>query len=64
MDTLIKENNIDIEMYDFINLDIQGAELLALKSFDNLINNFKNSVTGVIQVMLISETMRKDILYI
>jgi hypothetical protein len=34
-------------MYDFINLDIQGAELLALKSFDNLINNFKFIYTEI-----------------
>jgi FkbM family methyltransferase len=36
-DTIIKENNINIEDYNFLNLDIQGAELLALKGFsDNL----------------------------
>ena len=41
MDTLINQYSIDISNYDFLNLDIQGAELLALKSFGDLINNFK-----------------------
>jgi FkbM family methyltransferase len=31
MDTLLLENNININDYDFLNIDIQGAELLALK---------------------------------
>ena len=40
-DTLYKENivDVDIDLYDFINLDIQGAELKALKSFGNLFEN-------------------------
>ena len=38
MDSLIQENRINIQNYDFLNLDIQGAELLALKSFGDLIN--------------------------
>jgi FkbM family methyltransferase len=47
MDALIAENNIDIQKYDFINLDIQGAELLALKSFGNYLNNIKYIYTEV-----------------
>lgn len=39
MDTLMERENIDISNYDFINLDIQGAELLALKGFGDLLNN-------------------------
>ena len=35
MDTLIKENNIDINLYNFMNLDIQGMELEALKSMED-----------------------------
>ena len=31
IDTFVKKNNIDISKYDFWNLDIQGAELMALK---------------------------------
>lgn len=38
MDSLIKDNNIDINLYNFLNIDIQGAELLALKSFGELLN--------------------------
>lgn len=37
IDTLIKENGIDINDYNFVNLDIQGAELLGLKSFGDLL---------------------------
>jgi FkbM family methyltransferase len=47
MDTLISENNIDISEYDFINLDIQGAELLALKGFGDLLSKFKFIYTEV-----------------
>jgi len=47
MDTLINQYSIDISNYDFLNLDIQGAELLALKSFGDLINNFKYIYTEV-----------------
>jgi len=35
MDTLLDENSININDYDFLNIDIQGAELLALESFGN-----------------------------
>lgn len=34
VDTLLKDRKIDQSEYDFINLDIQGAELLALKGMD------------------------------
>jgi len=47
MDTLISENNIDINNYDFLNIDIQGAELLALKGFGNLLNNIKYIYTEI-----------------
>jgi FkbM family methyltransferase len=47
MDSLITENNINVSDYDFINLDIQGAELLALKSFGELIKNFNYIYTEV-----------------
>ena len=36
-DTLAKENSIDVSKYNFLNLDIQGAELLALKGFGDLL---------------------------
>jgi FkbM family methyltransferase len=47
MDTLIMENNIDIDNYDFLNIDIQGAELLALKGFGDLLNNIKFIYTEI-----------------
>lgn len=38
IETLYKENNIDAKKYNFWNLDIQGAELLALKGAkDNIL---------------------------
>jgi len=37
LSTLIEENNIDMNQYDFLNIDVEGAELEILKGFeDNL----------------------------
>ena len=37
LSTLIEENNIDMDQYDFLNIDAEGAELEILKGFeDNL----------------------------
>jgi FkbM family methyltransferase len=47
MDTLLLENNINIDNYDFLNIDIQGAELMALKGFGNLLNNIKYIYTEI-----------------
>ena len=47
MDTILNQYNIDITKYDFLNLDIQGAELLAIKSFGNLLNNINYIYTEV-----------------
>ena len=38
--TLYKEHNIPHNFANFLNIDIQGAELLALKGMNNLLNNF------------------------
>jgi FkbM family methyltransferase len=40
MTDLIKEYSLNMDDYNFLNLDIQGFELEALKGFDNHINNF------------------------
>lgn len=47
MDTLIEEANIDISNYNFLNIDIQGAELLALKGFGNLLNHISYIYTEI-----------------
>jgi FkbM family methyltransferase len=47
IDTIISEKNIDINLYNFLNIDIQGAELLAIKGFGNLINNIKYIYTEI-----------------
>ncbi len=47
MDDLFSENDIGIDNYNFINLDIQGAELMALKGFGNLLKNIDYIYTEV-----------------
>jgi FkbM family methyltransferase len=47
MDTLIKENAIDMRNYDFLNLDIQGAELMALQGFGEQLAQLKYIYTEV-----------------
>jgi FkbM family methyltransferase len=47
IDTLFNENNIDSSKYDFVNLDIQGAELLAMKGFGDIIKTIKYIYTEV-----------------
>ena len=47
IDTLFAENDLDIENYDFVNIDIQGAELLALKGFGDLIGSAKYIYTEI-----------------
>ena len=39
MDTLINEQSINIDQYNFLNIDIQGAELFAIKGFGDYIKN-------------------------
>ena len=41
-DSLVREHKIDMNQYDFINLDVQGAELKVLKGFGNLFVEHKN----------------------
>jgi FkbM family methyltransferase len=38
---LYEKNNIDETKYDFLAMDIQGAELLALKGMTSILHNFK-----------------------
>jgi FkbM family methyltransferase len=47
VDTLLKENNIGMTEFDFVNLDIQGVELKALKSFGTYLDNVKYIYTEV-----------------
>lgn len=47
MDTIILQKNIDMKLYDFLNIDIQGAELLAIKGFGEAINNIKYIYTEI-----------------
>lgn len=47
LDTIIKDHNIHTADYDFLNLDIQGAELLALKGFSKNLSKFKYIYTEV-----------------
>lgn len=47
LDTLIDNNNIPIEKLNFINLDIQGVELRALKSMEKYLPHVKYIYTEV-----------------
>lgn len=40
IDTLAKENKWTMQKYNFVNLDVQGADLLALKGMDSLLHGF------------------------
>ena len=40
IDTMYKEDNIPEDFANFLNIDIQGAELLALKGMGNLLHKF------------------------
>jgi FkbM family methyltransferase len=47
MDSIIEENQIDMSKFNFLNLDIQGCELFAIKGFDKYINFFDFIFTEV-----------------
>jgi FkbM family methyltransferase len=40
--TFLNNNNIDISNYDFLVMDIQGAEYLALQGMSDILHNFNN----------------------
>ncbi|MDA1120877.1 MAG: FkbM family methyltransferase [Bacteroidetes bacterium] len=41
MTSTVKDLDLDLEGIDFLNIDLQGAELLALKGMGELLDNFK-----------------------
>lgn len=45
--TIFKENSLDFEDYEFVNLDLQGYELPALKGFGENINKMRYIYTEV-----------------
>jgi len=47
LDDVFVENNLDINLYDFINLDVQGVEIEVLKGFKNNLNKIKYVYTEV-----------------
>ncbi len=47
MSTFINENNINMDNYNFLNLDIQGAELMALKGFEEYLEKVDYIYTEV-----------------
>jgi FkbM family methyltransferase len=47
MEEIYKENNINPGNFNFLNMDIQGYELEALKGFGNLLENFNYIYTEV-----------------
>ena len=47
VDSLLEKNEINPEEFDFVNLDIQGVELQALKGFGKYLDNIKYIYTEV-----------------
>ncbi len=47
MSTFIKENNVNISKYNFINVDVQGAELKVIKGFEEYLNTIDFIYTKV-----------------
>jgi FkbM family methyltransferase len=47
LDTIVKEHSINMKKFNFLNLDIQGAELLALKGFSENLAHIKYIYTEV-----------------
>lgn len=47
MSTFINESGVDINNFNFINLDIQGAELMALRGFEQYLENIDYIYTEV-----------------
>ncbi len=47
MDTVIKKNNINMKNVNFVNLDIQGVELKALKSMESYLHSIDYIYTEV-----------------
>lgn len=46
-DKLVERQNINMDDYDFVNIDIQGAELLALKGFGNYLHKINYIYTEI-----------------
>lgn len=46
-DSIVKDENLYLNKYDFLNLDIQGAELLALKGMKETLGHIKYIYTEV-----------------
>jgi FkbM family methyltransferase len=42
--TILKENNINLEEYKHINMDVEGAELLVLKGASSILHNFETII--------------------
>lgn len=47
LSTIISENNLDMSSFNFLNLDIQGAELLAIKGLGKYLENVDYIYTEV-----------------
>lgn len=47
MDSIIPDYDIDISKFNFLNIDVQGAELKVLKGFGELLNNIEYIYTEI-----------------
>ncbi len=46
-DTFCKKNDVNIDQYNCLNLDVQGAELKVLSGFGNMLKNFDFIITEI-----------------
>lgn len=58
LDTWIRKNNINMEKYNFLNLDIQGVELLAIRGLGDYIKGFDYVYAEVNEKELYKECTR------
>jgi hypothetical protein len=47
MDDFLKEQNLDITQFNFLNIDVQGVELSVIKSFGDMIDKIDYIYTEV-----------------
>ncbi len=45
LDTLLSENEFDLSTFQYLNMDVQGAELMVLNGAENLLNHVKYVAT-------------------
>jgi FkbM family methyltransferase len=63
VDTIFKRASIDVSYFDFVNIDVQGYELHALKSMGNLLSEFRYVYVEVNEEQLYEGCPHKQEIY-